>query len=91
MLPSTCGSRPGGRPTDLSIPDRRRQAKGYCTSRGWEIVVDYVEPGASAIDDRPPEFQRMIDAATTKPSSFEVSAPRSMKMGTILFARGRAG
>ena len=31
---------------DLSIPDQRRQAKAYCTSRGWEIVADYVEPGA---------------------------------------------
>jgi site-specific DNA recombinase len=29
---------------DLSIPDQRRQAKGYCASRGWEIVADYVEP-----------------------------------------------
>jgi site-specific DNA recombinase len=56
---------------DLSIPDQRRQAKGYCTSRGWEIVADYVEPGVSATDDRRPEFQRMIDAATTKPPAFE--------------------
>ena len=52
---------------DLSIPDQRRQAKGYCASRGWEIVAEYVEPGLSATDDRRPEFQRMIDAATTKP------------------------
>jgi site-specific DNA recombinase len=36
---------------DLSIPDQRRQAKAYCTSHGWEIVADYVEPGASATDD----------------------------------------
>jgi DNA invertase Pin-like site-specific DNA recombinase len=57
---------------DLSIPDQRRQAKAYCTSRGWEIVADYVEPGVSATDDRRPEFQRMIDAATTKPSAFDV-------------------
>jgi site-specific DNA recombinase len=56
---------------DLSIPDQRRQATGYCTSRGWEIVADYVEPGVSATDDRRPEFQRMIDAATTKPSAFD--------------------
>src|SRR5712692_3004093 len=55
---------------DLSIPDQRRQAKGYCTSHGWEIVADYVEPGVSATDDRRPEFQRMIDAATTKPPAF---------------------
>jgi hypothetical protein len=24
---------------DLSIPDQRRQAKAYCASPGWEIVV----------------------------------------------------
>lgn len=57
---------------DLSIPDQRRQAKAYCTSRGWEIVTEYVEPGASATDDRRPEFQRMIDAATVKPPAFDV-------------------
>src|SRR5579883_2371710 len=58
--------------SDLSIPDQRRQAKGYCTSRGWEIVADYVEPGASATGDRRPEFLRMIDAATVKPPAFDV-------------------
>jgi site-specific DNA recombinase len=57
---------------DLSIPDQRRQAKGYCASRGWQIVADYVEPGVSATDDRRPEFQRMIDAASTKPPAFDV-------------------
>ena len=58
--------------SDLSIPDQRRQAKAYCASRGWETVADYVEPGVSATDDRRPEFQRMIDAATTKPPAFDV-------------------
>ena len=58
--------------SDLSIPDQRRQAKGYCASRGWEIVADYVEPGASATDNRRPEFQRMVDAATVKPPAFDV-------------------
>src|SRR4029434_2131395 len=57
---------------DLSIPDQRRQAKGYCTSRGWEIVADYVEPGVSATDDKRPEFQRMIDATRTQPPPCEV-------------------
>src|SRR5260370_23101432 len=57
---------------DLSIPDQRRQAKAYCASRGWDIAADYVEPGASATDDRRPEFQRMIEAATTKPPAFGV-------------------
>src|SRR5207247_3694609 len=57
---------------DLSIPDQRRQAKAYCAARGGERVADYVEPGASATDDRRPEFQRMIDATTTKPPAFDV-------------------
>ena len=35
-------------------------------------MADYVEPGASATDDRRPEFQRMIDAATAKPPAFDV-------------------
>ena len=35
-------------------------------------MADYVEPGVSATDDRRPEFQRMIDAATTKPAAFDV-------------------
>jgi hypothetical protein len=63
--------------SDLSIPDQRRQAKAYCASRGWEIAADYVEPGASATDDRRPEFRRMIDAATTKPPAFDVILVRS--------------
>ncbi|NVO13592.1 MAG: recombinase family protein [Rhodoplanes sp.] len=58
--------------SDLSIPDQRRQAKGYCASHGWGIAADYVESGASATDDRRPEFQRMIDAATAKPPAFDV-------------------
>ena len=35
-------------------------------------MADYVEPGVSATDDKRPEFQRMIDAATTKPPTFDV-------------------
>src|ERR1700726_4632610 len=57
---------------DLSIPDQRRQAKAYCDSHGWQIVADYVEPGASATDDRRPEFQRMMDAAAARPPMFDV-------------------
>jgi site-specific DNA recombinase len=29
---------------DVSIPDRRRQGEGYCTSRGYRLVETYVEP-----------------------------------------------
>jgi site-specific DNA recombinase len=57
---------------DVSIPDQRRQGEGYCTSRGYRLVETYVEPGASATNDRRPEFQRMIEAGISKPAPFDV-------------------
>lgn len=57
---------------DVSIPDQRRQGEAYCTARGYRLVETYVEPGASATNDRRPEFQRMIEAGTAKPSAFDV-------------------
>src|SRR5450631_3905640 len=47
-------------------------AKSTFPSAVDNIAADYVEPGASATDDRRPEFQRMIEAATTKPPAFGV-------------------
>jgi hypothetical protein len=47
---------------DVSIPDQKRQGEAYCTARGYELVETYVEPCASATNDRRPEFQRMIEA-----------------------------
>ncbi|ALC11508.1 recombinase family protein [Sphingopyxis sp. 113P3] len=57
---------------DLSIPDQRRQAHSFCEGKGWTVVGEYVEPGASATDDRRPEFQRMMDAASCRPAEFDV-------------------
>jgi site-specific DNA recombinase len=48
---------------DLSIPDQKAQTEAWVTQRGWSIVAEYVEPGASATDDKRPEFQRMIERA----------------------------
>jgi site-specific DNA recombinase len=45
---------------DVSIPDQKRQGEAYCASRGYQLVETYVEPGASATNDRRPEFQRMV-------------------------------
>jgi hypothetical protein len=36
------------------------------------LVETYVEPGASATNDRRPEFQRMVEAATAKPPAFDI-------------------
>lgn len=56
---------------DLSIPDQRRQLRAYCEGKGIAVVAEFVEPGASATDDRRPEFQRMMDAAAQKPAPFD--------------------
>ena len=57
---------------DVSIPDQKRQGEAYCALRGYQLVETYVEPGASATNDRRPEFQRMIEAGTSKPAPFDV-------------------
>ncbi|MBY0324666.1 MAG: recombinase family protein [Reyranella sp.] len=57
---------------DVSIPDQKRQGEAYCRSRGYQLVETYVEPGASATNDRRPEFQRMIEAGTAKPPPFDL-------------------
>jgi len=36
------------------------------------MVETFIEAGASAPNDRPPEFQRMIEAGTSKPAPFDV-------------------
>lgn len=57
---------------DLSIPDQRAQTAAWGEARGWTIAAEYVEPGASATDDRRPEFQRMIERACDGDNPFDV-------------------
>jgi len=55
---------------DLSIPDQRRQALAFCAARGWEVAIEFVEPGASGMDEGRPELQRLLDMALTEAPSF---------------------
>ena len=57
---------------DLSIPDQRRQAVAFCKAKGWTVAAEFVEPGASGMDDRRPELQRMLDLGTGGGSPFDV-------------------
>ena len=57
---------------DVSIPDQKRQGEAYCEARGLQLVDTFIEPGASATNDRRPEFQRMIEAGASKPAPFDV-------------------
>ena len=63
---------------DLSIPDQLRQLREWCARQGLEVGREYVEPGASATDDRRPIFRDMIAAATAKPSPFEAIVVHSL-------------
>jgi DNA invertase Pin-like site-specific DNA recombinase len=56
---------------DLSIPDQLRQLRAWCSRQGHAVAVEYVEPGASATDDRRPVFQQMIGEAGQVPRPFE--------------------
>jgi DNA invertase Pin-like site-specific DNA recombinase len=56
---------------DLSIPDQQLQIETHCRSAGWTLVRVFNEPGASATDDRRPEFRRMIDVATAADRPFD--------------------
>jgi DNA invertase Pin-like site-specific DNA recombinase len=57
---------------DISIPDQLAQAPRCCGERGWLVVREFIDAGASARDDKRPEFQRMMDAACVDPSPFDV-------------------
>jgi site-specific DNA recombinase len=57
---------------DVSIPDQKRQGEAYCAARQYELIETFVEPGASATNDRRPEFQRMIEAGSAKPAPFDI-------------------
>ncbi len=56
---------------DLSIPDQLQQMREWCKSKGHNVAVEYVEPGASATDDRRPVFKQMISEASNNPSPFD--------------------
>ncbi|MEP9374457.1 recombinase family protein [Mesorhizobium sp. KR1-2] len=58
--------------SDLSIPDQRKQIAAFCLSKGWRLVDEYVEPGASATDDNRLEFQKLMDRATDGDRPYDV-------------------
>jgi site-specific DNA recombinase len=57
---------------DVSIPSQRELTKRYCDAQGWVVTSEFVEPGASATDDRRPVFQRMLEEATSPDRRFDV-------------------
>ena len=56
---------------DLSIPDQLKQMREWCAVHGHLVAKEYIEPGASATDDRRPVFQEMIADASLTPPPYE--------------------
>lgn len=57
---------------DISIPDQLAHAKRFCATKGWSLFSEYVDAGASARDDKRPQFQRMMEAVCVDPSPVDV-------------------
>ena len=57
---------------EVSLPSQRDLTRRYCEAQGWSVVEEFVEPGASATDDRRPVFQRMLEEAASPDRRFDV-------------------
>jgi site-specific DNA recombinase len=57
---------------DVSLPSQRDMTTRYCKAQGWEIVTEFVEPGASATDDKRPVFQKVLEQAASPERTFDV-------------------
>ena len=62
----------------LSIPDQLRQMREWCSREGYEVTEVFKDEGASATDDRRPEFLRMMAQAYAKPPAFDVIIVHSL-------------
>ena len=62
----------------LSIPDQLRQMREWCQREGYEVYAEFKDEGASATDDRRPDFQRMMSQALLKPAPFEAIIVHSL-------------
>lgn len=63
---------------DLSIPDQLRQMRLWAERLGHVVVKEYVEPGASATDDKRPVFQDMVHDATSGKVPFQAVIVHSL-------------
>jgi len=63
---------------DLSIPDQLRQMQVWAERNGHVVVKEYIEPGASATDDKRPVFQDMMNDAALSPAPFQTVVVHSL-------------
>ena len=58
--------------SDLSIPDQRKQILNHCTARGLKFVAEFVDAGASGMEEDRTEFQKMIRRALDDDRPFDL-------------------
>lgn len=64
---------------ELSIPDQLRQMRQWAERNGHVVVKEYIEPGATATDDKRPVFQdMMMDAAMKGTAPFQLIVVHSL-------------
>jgi DNA invertase Pin-like site-specific DNA recombinase len=63
---------------DLSLPDQLSSARAYCERRGWMVAAEFIEAGASGTDEHRPEFQRLMEAATSRAKPFDIVLVHSL-------------
>nr|WP_294170898.1 recombinase family protein [uncultured Sphingomonas sp.] len=63
---------------DLSIPDQIERLEAWCQQTGATVAHTVIEPGASAIDDDRPRFQKMIAAAMSEERRFDIILVHSL-------------
>jgi site-specific DNA recombinase len=57
---------------ELTIPSQIRAVEAFCDRKGWELVAQFIEQGATATDDNRPEFQKMIERACDDDHPYDV-------------------
>ncbi len=57
---------------EVSLPSQRDLTTRYSEAQGWVVTAEFVEPGASATDDRRPVFQEMLEEAASPTRRFDV-------------------
>ncbi|QNP42876.1 recombinase family protein [Sphingomonas daechungensis] len=57
---------------ETSLADQVAAITSYCEARNIELAEVFREPGASATDDNRPQFQAMIEAATSRERPYDL-------------------
>ena len=68
---------------NLSIPDQLQQMRDWCGDNGHSVAMEYVEPGASATDDKRPVFLQMMEEA-----KFQEVKAKLIESSLLIWAKG---